>query len=419
METPTTATIDDTAIPASIIVADDDPATLLMYKRILQDRYEVRTCTNGAEVLSEFTLKPADLVILDNQMPEMDGRETTEALRRSSASWNVPIIIVSAQDSEENILDGLSYGANDYIVKPLKAAELLAKITVALRKRESGTPDAGLGPGSVFDGKYQIDRVLGEGGYSQVFAARNIKAEDSPWVALKIFDLPSLKQRSFGMKHFLREAYQHSRLNHPNIVKLFDFGQVDTFYFLAMEYLEGVILTDRLHEDGQLPEAELFRIAREVGKALACINSHNLIHRDVKPANIMLCHNGEIKLLDFGLAKNPSEDTISIEEVFRGTPHFTSPEHILHAKDIDIRSDLYSLGATLYFAATGVYPFDADSPVGVLRQHLHADPKPIRDLRPELNKGLAKLIHQCLKRNRDDRPTVAEFQAVCDSLTPA
>ncbi|GAG51805.1 unnamed protein product, partial [marine sediment metagenome] len=198
-----------------------------------------------------------------------------------------------------------------------------------------------------------------------------------------------------------------------------DFGQVDTFYFLAMEYLEGVILNDRLREDGPLPEAELFRIAREIGKALAFLGSHHLIHRDVKPANIMLCHNGEIKLLDFGLAKNPSEDTISIKEVFRGTPHFTSPEHILHAKDIDIRSDLYSLGAALYFAASGSYPFDADSPVGILRQHLHADPKPIRDLRPELNPAFAKLIHQCLKRNRDDRPTVLEFQAVCDSLTPA
>lgn len=405
-----------------IIVADDDPATLMMYSRILERRYDVRTCTNGMDLLAEFAMDHADLVILDNEMPEMDGSETTEALRQSSLSWNVPIIIVSAQDDEEHILEGLSYGANDYIVKPVKPPELLAKVTVALRKRQFANAGPDLGPGSVFNGRYQIDRILGEGGYSRVFAARNIKMDTGevtadPWVALKVFGLPGFASREKSMAYFLREAYEHARLDHKNIVKLFDFGQVDSYYFLAMELLEGVTLADRVGMGDPLPEEEIIYIASEVADALSFFESQDLIHRDIKPSNIMLVVGHGVKLLDFGLAKNPNEETINLEEVFRGTPHYTSPEQILNDKTIDIKSDIYSLGATLYAAATAVKPFDADSTMGILRRHLNEKPAPLLKLRPDLNPTLARLIEQCLSRHRKDRPSIGEFKAVCDILT--
>ncbi len=394
----------------SIIVADDDPATLLMYRRILERRYEVRLCTNGTEVLDEFAMLPADLVILDNNMPELDGKETTEALRQSALSWNVPIIICSAQDNEDHILEGLSYGANDYIVKPIKPAELLAKITVALRKAQDATPDAALSRGSVFNGKYQIDRLLGEGGYSKVFAARNIKTEGDPWVALKIFDIATLRQKDQGMAYFLREAYEHSRLSHANIVELIDFGHVGQYYFLIMEYLDGLTLADRLAiEPDQIPETDLIYIASEVVKALEFIHGQGMIHRDIKPSNIMICVGQTIKLLDFGLAKNPTEETINLEEIFRGTPHYTSPEQVLNDKSIDIRSDIYSLGATLYSAATGTKPFDAESTVAILRMHLNDTAEPVRDRRPDLSVEFGELVDRCLQRQRDDRPSIEQL----------
>ncbi len=401
----------------SIIVADDDPATLILYKRILEKRYEVRTCTNGVDVLAEFAMKPADLVILDNNMPDMDGKETTEALRQSSLSWNVPILIVSAQDSEEHIVEGLSYGANDYIIKPIKPAELLAKAGMALRKAQDATPDAALSRGSVFNGKYQIDRVLGEGGYSKVFAARNIKTDTDPWVALKVFDLSSLKREDPNMAYFLREAYEHSRLDHPNIVRLLDFGHVGAYYFLVMEFLDGVTLADRLAmEEESIPENDLVFIAREVVKALDFINSQGMIHRDIKPSNIMICVGQVIKLLDFGLAKNPMEETINLKEIFRGTPHFTSPEQVLNDKSIDIRSDIYSLGATLYAAATGRKPFDAESTVAILRLHLNEDAPPIEAARPDLTPEFAELVNRCLKRDRDARPALEDLRFRLEKL---
>ncbi len=393
----------------------------MMYKKILEKRYDVRTCSNGMDVLSEFAMNAADLVILDNNMPEMNGQETVEALRQSSLSWNVPILIVSAQDDEEHILEGLSFGANDYIVKPVKPAELLAKVTVAMRKQQFSTDGPNLQPGSVFNGKYQIDRILGEGGYSRVFAARNVKMDTvdvsaDPWVALKVFGLPGFASREKGMAYFLREAYEHSRLDHPNVVKLLDFGTVDNYYFLAMELLEGVTLADRIGMGDPLAEAELIFIAKSVIDALNFFEEHDLIHRDIKPSNIMVCVGHQVKLLDFGLAKNPNEETINIEEVFRGTPHYTSPEQILNDKTIDIRSDIYSLGATLWAAATAVKPFDADSTMGILRKHLNETPPPLLKLRADLNPTFTKLIDQCLQRSRIDRPTVGEFKAVLDIL---
>ncbi len=402
---------------AAIIVADDDELTRVMYKRILEKRsYEVRTCENGLDVLAEFALSPADLIILDNNMPQMNGRQTTEALRQSSRSWNVPIIIVSAQDDEEHILEGLAFGADDYLVKPVGAAELLAKIQVALKKRQFAGPGAVVGPGSVFNGKYQIDRLLGEGGCSRVFAARNVKTQGNPWVALKLFDMPKTKRLDTFMAYFLREAYEHARLDHPNIVKLLDFGQVEGCYFLVMEHLDGITTADRLNLGDPFDEKELVYIAHALADALACLDNHQLIHRDLKPSNIMICSDGDIKLLDFGLAKNPREETLDLGEDFSGTPAYMSPEQILNNPDIDIRSDIYSLGATLYRLTTGEKPFDGNSPMAILKKHLEEDPRPVRELRPGLCEPFAQLIDQCLRRNRDARPGIGELQMLCEIL---
>lgn len=400
----------------SIIVADDDPLALRMYERILGARFDLRTCVDGGAVLVEFALAPARLIVLDNNMPGMNGRATTEALRQSALSWNVPIIIVSAEDGESDILEGLSFGADDYLVKPVKASELLAKITVALRRHSYDEDNATFGSGSVFYGRYQIDSQLGEGGYSRVFRARDLRPKsENPWVALKVVEIPKLKSREKAMSYFLREAYEHSRLDHPNIVKLYDFGHVERFFFLVMEYLAGVTALDRTNTVEPIPESELLFIAHEIGEALAFLDRHDLVHRDVKPSNIMLCPGDVIKLLDFGLTKNPKEETLSLSEEFHGTPAYMSPEQILN-DDVDIRSDLYSLGATLYSMATGQQPFTGPSAGSVLHMHLAEESPPVRELRGDLSKAFAELIDKSLRRRREERPTVGEFQMLCELL---
>jgi len=158
-------------------------------------------------------------------------------------------------------------------------------------------------------------------------------------------------------------------------------------------------------------------ITREVVKALVCLDRYSMIHRDIKPSNIMLGYEDQVKLLDFGLAKNPSEDTINIDDVFRGTPHFTSPEQILSEKDIDIRSDIYSFGFTFFAAATGVKAFDQDSAIAVMRMHRNDNPPLITDYRTDLNGGFVDLIHWCMKKNREDRPSLRELVTTMEMLT--
>ncbi len=415
----------DEGKPYSIIVADDDPATLLLYKNILGPLYDIRLCTNGLDVLSEFALDQADLVILDKDMPEMTGQETLEALRQSTLGWAVPVIIVSGKDTEEEILQSLGCGANDYLVKPIHPPVLLAKVKMVLQSAQFGLRSSlsgGLMPGTVISGRYRLKDILGEGGYSRVYLAEAIsnnisrQLSQGSEVALKVFSWDGVGRKEKYLPHFLREAYEHSRIHHPNVVSLYDFGAMDNYYYLVMEYIKGHTLAEKISVANSITFPLLISIALSIGRALEALAENNLVHRDIKPSNIMIGDDGTIKLLDFGLAKNPDEATVSLDEVFRGTPHYTSPEQILNDPDIDIRSDLYSLGASLYAAATGEKPFDAGSTMGILRRHLHDRMAPLHSRCPELPPAFCRLVDQCMEQEKEKRPSLRQFLRVAALL---
>jgi DNA-binding response OmpR family regulator len=397
---------------SSIICADDDPDMQAMYSHILKKRnYEVRFCASGEEVITAFEERPADLVILDMNMPGMTGLNTTEALRKGLDSFQVPIIIVSANDSEATIVQGLSMGADEYIVKPFKASELLAKIAVALQKRGSANvQDMGLSLGSKFAGRYEIQRKIGAGGFSTVYYSHDTHTAPPKETALKVYDLPPSKRndRQF-LSNFLREAYEHSKLTHPNIIKLFDFGQTGGYYFLAMEYVPGQTLDEVVRLQGALGETHVALIGYEVAKALRYMDENRIIHRDIKPANIMITANGDVKVLDFGLAKKQEEGTLSIKDEFRGTPQFVSPEYILGDANLDIRTDIYSLGATLYFAATNVRPFSGNATIEILNNHFREIPPAIKLVNQEYSETFSDLVDRMLARDRNQRPTLDEI----------
>ena len=395
---------------SSIIIADDDPDMLAMYQHILNGRdYDTRYCTDGDEVLTAYEEEPADLVILDVNMPGKDGLDTTEELRKRLDSYNVPIIIVSANDSEQAIVRGLSYGADEYIVKPFKPPELLAKISIALKKRGTATHELGLAPGGRFAGKYEIAKKVGAGGFSSVFLASDMRQEPPTDVALKVYDLPPSKRDDQQyVRLFLREAYEHSRLDHKNITKLRDFGQSGGLYYLAMEFLHGKTLDQVVKTKKALPEQFVALIGHEVAMALRYMSKHEVVHRDIKPANIMITADGDCKVLDFGLAKREKEDTLSINDEFRGTPQFVSPEYIRGADDLDIASDIYSLGATLYFAATNARPFSGDSTVEILNSHFEEVPAAANTKAPALTDEFCLLLDHMMAREREDRPPITK-----------
>jgi serine/threonine-protein kinase len=262
----------------------------------------------------------------------------------------------------------------------------------------------GLAPGARF-GEYEILDELGAGGMGRVYRAKDLTLERT--VALKTL-APQFGSDAGFVQRFLKEARAAARLNHPNIVQIYDFGQEGDTYYLAMEYVDGHSLGAYLRR-GHFTERDAILVVRHACRALAVAHAEGLVHRDIKPDNLMLTSRGEVKLVDLGIAKRVDEDQ-SLTQTGQavGTPHYISPEQIRGLRDIDARADIYSLGATLYHLVTGHTPFRGTSGALVMSMHLAqplADP---RTYRPELSEGLCRVIRKMMAKDRAERYTDAD-----------
>ncbi len=400
----------------SLLCVDDDPDIQLLYKSILSKRdYHIRVCGDGTEAITAFMREPSDLVLLDMEMPRMSGIETCSELRRIPQGSTVPIIIVSSRDDEEIIFKALSHGADDYILKPFKPSELLGKVSYALKRRKAGfIGDIALS----FTDKYEIVKKLDEGGQTTVYFAQDNSVEPPCDVALKIFKAELLDKGAETAKTlFLREAYEWSKLNHPNIVRLHDFGQASGSYFLALEFVDGPNLWDKVDKNGPVDEACMIKLAIEMTSALQEIAKFNMVHRDIKPNNIMLSAAGDAKLTDFGLAKQPEDSQITaINNVFKGTPDFVSPEQVEGHTQLDIRTDIYSLGVTLYYAGTSSLPFRGNSIIETLNNHFSVIPDPLHVANPIYSEKISEIVGKMMKHKRDDRYSVDELASELEKL---
>jgi eukaryotic-like serine/threonine-protein kinase len=340
-------------------------------------------------------------------MDRVSGLEVCSEVRRHPEHANVAILLVSSRDSENAIIEGLSHGADDYVVKPVRIPELVAKVTMALRKKQLEVEmEGGVRVGNVFAGKYEIIRNIGSGGSSRVYLARNIAAKNAREVALKIYDIPLAKRDAETFRRrFLREAYEHSRLKHPNIVEFYDFGQHHGDYYMAMEYVEGKSLRDVVDDNGQLPIWELRQLAHCILSAIEYLDGQELIHRDIKPENIMAVLGG-YKLLDFGLSRTRHDHTLSLNNEFQCTPGFVSPDYILGTQ-LDSSCDLYSLGLTLWFCATGRLPIPGTEILETLQNQIDILPPPLYRECPELPKAFCKLVDDMVKKKPSARPKLA------------
>ena len=265
--------------------------------------------------------------------------------------------------------------------------------------------------GELIDGKYQVLRRLGVGGMGAVYLAEQVDMRRR--VALKVLSSQGGVNRAEHERRFQREAQAASKLNHPNIVTVYTFGRLpDSTLFLAMEYIEGVELSDLMRQEGSLAVVRALEIAIQVCAGLGEAHSHGVVHRDLKPDNIIVTRRrGEetAKILDFGIAKilDPNEAPADVTRVglVRGTPIYMSPEQA-RGDRIDHRSDIYSLGVILHFLLTGQHPVQADTPFGYLHAHQHQKPPGIRAVRPELSFSVALegLILRCLEKRPEQRP---------------
>lgn len=265
-------------------------------------------------------------------------------------------------------------------------------------------------------GHYSLERELGRGGMGIVFLARELRLARP--VAIKVLPRALSAARPELRQRFLREAQMAARLSHPNIVPIHHVDEAGEFVFFVMAYIEGETLGERLRVRGALPAAEASRIFRDVGWAMAYAHLRGIVHRDIKPDNILLERGtGRALVTDFGIAGDLQTPSTADGEYVRGTVHFLSPEQAAGAP-VDGRSDLYSLGVTAYYALTGRLPFDAASPMGVLLAHASQRPAPIVTLAPGVPHRLAAAVERCLEKRPELRWESGEqFAEAVDAAT--
>ena len=262
-------------------------------------------------------------------------------------------------------------------------------------------PAAGIWPGSRLGG-FEVLRRVGVGGMGEVFLAKQVALDRD--VALKVLP-PAMTRSPELLTRFLHEIQMAGKLDHPNIVSAFDAGEDDGFYFLAMSFVEGEDLADRLEREKQFSEREGLEICAKMADALGYAwNKYGLLHRDIKPANIMVDSDGTVKLMDMGIAKTMTEDSkLTMVGLFVGTPYYMSPEQAQSLPTMDFRSDIYALGATLYHLITGTRPFDAQSAVAVLTKHVTAPLPDPRTRRADVSASTATLLHKMMAKDPNDR----------------
>lgn len=250
-----------------------------------------------------------------------------------------------------------------------------------------------------FFGNYVLERELGQGGMGTVYLARDTGLNRK--VALKILKADLSDDPSFSKK-FLDEIEVTASLAHPNIIRVYTLGEEDGRLYLVMEHLDQPSLEQRMDQEGKLSERDVLEIGIGIGSALQFAHEETgMIHRDLKPGNILFGRGNTPKLADFGLAAGARSALGQQDEIW-GTPYYVSPER-LNREEEDIRSDIYSLGATLYHALAGRAPFEADTAEEVARRHLFDRPPALRSLCPEAGEQTLFTIDACLQKKAEKR----------------
>jgi serine/threonine protein kinase/tetratricopeptide (TPR) repeat protein len=266
------------------------------------------------------------------------------------------------------------------------------------------TPIKELTRGTTFAGRYEIIEELGKGGMGKVYRAEDRKIKEE--VALKLIK-PEIASDKKTIERFSNELKMARKIAHRNVCRMYDLGEEKGTHYITMEYVPGEDLKRLVRKVGQFSAGKTILIAKQVCEGLAEAHRLGVVHRDLKPQNIMVDEDGNARIMDFGIARSVKEKGITGAGVMIGTPEYMSPEQA-EVKEVDQRSDIYSLGVILYEMVTGRVPFEGETPLGIAMKHKSEIPKDPRELNPQIPEDLSRVILRCLDKDKEKRYQSAE-----------
>jgi CheY-like chemotaxis protein len=396
---------------ARVLVVDDNETNRDMLSRRLKRRgYSVDVAQDGEAALVAIGRDTFDIILLDVMMPRLSGYEVLDRIRTSYSLSELPVIMATSRDRSEDVVHALRQGANDYITKPIDFDVLVARIETHLamkrqaESRSSPAPDASrrvappyggnttVAPQFGRIGRYEIVQPLGEGGMGAVFLARDPSL--GRLVAIKLIregaDDPERRER------FAREARSAAQLAHPSIVTIYDIGEHGGQPYMAMEFVPGETLAAVIARGEDRPLASKLNVIDHLCAGLAHAHRAGIVHRDVKPANVMITPEGSVKILDFGIARL-SESHVTRTGMVLGTLNYMAPEQ-LSGERADNRTDIFALGAVCYELLSHKQAFPGTVRDGLLKRILLSAPTPLQQLCPQLDKELVSAVEQALDK---------------------
>ncbi|HUO84347.1 MAG TPA: protein kinase [Thermoanaerobaculia bacterium] len=261
--------------------------------------------------------------------------------------------------------------------------------------------NADLTAGDLFAGRYRIQELLGRGGMGVVYQAHDTQLDET--VALKVLPREMLSRSGEELERFKREIRLARRITHRNVLRTYDYGEADGVYFISMEYIRGYTLAEMMEKNAKMAPRISMGIARQICRGLQAAHEEGIIHRDIKPQNVLIDQRGEVKLMDFGIARmTEASEAMTQAGIVVGTPHYMSPEQV-QGKKLDARSDVYSMGVMMYQMLVGKLPFAAPSLTAVLTAHITETPQPPIELRPEIGKEINAIVVRCLAKEPKKR----------------
>jgi serine/threonine-protein kinase len=375
-----------------------------------------------AAILVGIALALASAFVLARQIarPVQQLARATRRVQDGDYSVEIPVTgkdeIGVLSQAFRNLVDDLKEKAQlvEYMMSAAgsSATQPLASAPTAVRQvGERPTVGSGgdvLRPGSIFAGRYEVKEVLGAGGMGVVYRA--IDRELGEPVAIKTLRPDTVAGDPIALERFKQEIRLARKITHRNVVRTYDLGEVNGLYYLTMEFVEGTSLKALIQSRGRLPVPVTLTVGKQLCRALEVAHEQGVIHRDIKPQNIVVEPNGFLKVMDFGIARlaNPPKGKGLTEAGMAiGTPDYMSPEQ-LSGLELDPRSDLYSTGVVLFECLTGRLPFEADTPWALIAKHLEETPPDPRSINLDVPEALAQVVLRAMAKDRERRYRTAE-----------